>query len=161
MKYLLTAAVAVLALALSSADLTAEEAASAQEVLAGGKEAFEKKCAFCHSLARTLSLNKERAQWSQTVKRMVSYGAPLNSVQRDAVTSYLTAKSNFETNCNACHSSLRVLSGDAFKSDWSETVGRMAKHLEELAAKDKDARQLTAGEVEEIAAYLSLNIPKD
>ena len=161
MRYLLTAFLALLALALFSAAVPAGEGASSLEVLTEGKTAFEKKCAFCHSLARTLSLNKERSQWSQTVKRMVAYGSPLNSAQRTAVTSYLTAKSNFETNCNGCHSSLRVLAGDAFRSDWSETVGRMAKHLEELAAKDQEAKKLTAEEIEEIAAYLSLNIPKD
>jgi mono/diheme cytochrome c family protein len=161
MKHLLTALLAVLALALFAAAVPAGDGAATLDVLTEGKAAFEKKCSFCHSLARTLSQNKERGQWSMTVKRMVSYGAPLNSGQRQAVTSYLTAKSNFETNCNACHSSLRVLSGDAFKQEWKATVGRMAKHLEELAAKDKEARLLTAEEVDEIAAYLSLNIPKD
>jgi hypothetical protein len=45
--------------------------------------------------------------------------------------------------------------------DWKKTVGRMAKHLDELASKDKEARQLTEQEVDEIAAYLSINIPKD
>jgi len=161
MKHLMTALLAALALAFFSAAVPAGEGGGALDNLTDGKAAFEKKCAFCHSLARTLSQNKERAQWSMTVKRMVSYGAPLNSGQRQAVTSYLTAKSNFETNCNACHSSLRVLSGDAFKQDWKTTVGRMGKHLEELAAKDKEARQLTAEEIDEIAAYLTLNIPKD
>jgi len=161
MKHLLTGLLAILALSFFSAAAPAGEGAAARDVLADGKAAFEKKCSFCHSLARTLSQNKERGQWSMTVKRMVSYGAPLNSGQRQAVTAYLTAKSNFETNCNACHSNLRVLSGDAFTQDWKTTVGRMAKHLEELAAKDKEARQLTAEEIDEIAAYLSLNIPKD
>ena len=161
MKHLLTALLAVAALALFAANLSAGEAAGSLEVLTEGKTAFEKKCGFCHSLARTLSQNKERAQWSQAVKRMVAYGAPLNSTERNAVTSYLTAKSNFETNCNACHSNLRVLSGEAIGKDWKETVGRMAKHLDELAAKDKDAKRLTAEEIDEIAAYLSLNIPKD
>jgi hypothetical protein len=37
----------------------------------------------------------------------------------------------------------------------------MAKHLDELASKDKETRQLSAQEIDEIAAYLSINIPKD
>jgi len=161
MKYTLTAAFAVLAAVLFVTGVPAQESGDSVEVLSEGKAAFEKKCSFCHSLARSLALNKERSQWSRTVKRMVSYGAPLNSAQREAVTSYLTAKSNFETHCNACHSNLRVLSDEAVKMDWKETVGRMAKHLDELASKDKEARQLTGQEVDEIAAYLSINIPKD
>lgn len=161
MKHLLTLSLTILAVGLLAAGLSAGDDPGPNEVLARGKTAFEKKCSFCHSLARTLAQNKSRSQWSTTVKRMVSYGAPLNRSERDAVTSYLTAKSNFETSCNSCHSSLRVLSDEAIKKDWSETVGRMAKHLSELAAKDKEARQLTEEEIGEIAAYLSLNIPKD
>jgi mono/diheme cytochrome c family protein len=161
MKYLLTAALAALAASLFVSAVPAQEGADPMETLAGGKAAFEKKCSFCHSLARSLALQKDRSQWSRTVKRMVSYGAPLNSSERGAVTSYLSAKSNFETHCNACHSNLRVLSDEAIKNDWKETVGRMAKHLDELASKDKEAKQLSPQEIDEIAAYLSINIPKD
>jgi mono/diheme cytochrome c family protein len=161
MKYSLTAALAVLAAVLFVSGVPARESADPVETLVEGKAVFEKKCGFCHALARSLALNKDRTQWSRTVKRMVSYGAPLNSSERGAVTSYLTAKSNFETHCNACHSNLKVLSGEAGKKDWKETVGRMAKHLDELASKDKETRQLSAQEIDEIAAYLSINIPKD
>ena len=161
MKYPLTAALAVLAATLFMSGVPARASADPVETLAAGKTVFEKRCGFCHSLARSLAQNKERSQWSRTVKRMVSYGASLNSSERGEVTSYLTAKSNFETYCNTCHSNLKVLSGEAVKKDWKETVGRMTKHLDELVSKDKETRQLTAQEVDEIAAYLSINIPKD
>ena len=137
------------------------EKATALDDLTKGKAALQKKCKFCHSLTRTLAQNKDRGGWSQTVKRMVTYGAPLNKAEREQVTDYLAAKSSFETNCNACHSNLRVLSDSAIGTDWSKTVERMSAHLDELAKKDAEKAALTPEEVEAIAAYLTLVIPKN
>jgi len=131
------------------------------EVLRTGKSKFEQTCKFCHSLERSLTKNKSREEWSQTVKRMVTYGAPLNSVQREAVTSYLAARSTFEKSCNSCHSSLRVLAGPVQGRDWKATVERMDAHLEGLGKEDAEMRQLSPAEVEDIAALLTLVIPAD
>lgn len=161
MKKILTAITISAALALSLSAVTAGEGPDRVETLQDGKATMDKACKICHSLSRTLSKQKDRQGWDQTVKRMVTYGAPLNKAQRDSVASYLTAKSSFEINCNACHSNLRVLSDSALGTDWKATVNRMAKHLDELSAKDQEARKLSAEEIQDIAAYLTIVIPKD
>jgi cytochrome c5 len=161
MKRLTTTLCAAAVVVLFFTGAPAQEKGDRLSVLEAGKSDFQKACKFCHSLARALSKNYERDAWMETVKRMVSYGAPLDKKQREGVTSYLTAKSLFETNCNACHSNLRVFSDSALGTDWTATVERMSSHMEELAKKDEQSRRLAAEEVEDIAAYLTLNIPKD
>lgn len=161
MKTLLSLAVAALMLSAPAAPGVAQDTADAVTHLREGKASFEKNCGFCHSLSRALSKTKNREEWSQAVKRMVTYGAPLNSGQREAVTAYLTAQSSFKTSCNTCHSSLRVLSEEASGKDWKGTVERMSAHLKELSKKDKDARQFSDKDVEEIAALLSIVIPAE
>jgi len=161
MKKAITALTISAAVVLSLSNLPAGEGPDRLEILRDGKATMEKACKMCHSLSRTLSKNKDRQGWEQTIKRMVTYGAPLNKAQRNAVTSYLTAKSSFETNCNACHSNLRVLSDSALGTDWKATVDRMAKHLEELSKKDEEARRISEEEIRDIGAYLTIVIPKD
>ena len=161
MKKLMNLAAAALTLSALAAPGFAQEKADAVTHLKEGKASFEKGCGFCHSLSRALSKTKSREEWSQAVKRMVTYGAPLDSGQREAVTAYLTAQSSFKTSCNTCHSSLRVLSEEAAGKDWKSTVGRMSAHLKELSKKDKDARQFSDQDVEEIAAFLSIVIPAE
>lgn len=152
-------AVALLGSAVSAA--RSAEGESRVDVLRTGKEKFEQTCKFCHSLERALAKNKSREEWSLTIKRMVTYGAPLNSSQRDSVTDYLAAKSSFETNCNACHSNLKVLSRPLGDTDWKGTIERMAGHLKDLAGKEGGTKELSAGEIEDIAAFLTIVIPKD
>lgn len=161
MKRTAVTAAITLTLLLCAGPAAAGEEATALDSLTRGKAVLQKKCKFCHSLSRTLAKNKDRGGWSQTVKRMVTYGAPLNKAEREEVTDYLAAKSSFETSCNACHSNLRVLSDSALGTDWTKTVERMSAHLDELAKKDAEKATLTPEEVEAIAAYLTLVIPKD
>ncbi len=161
MKRQLTAALTVALVAAAVPAVRSTEGASRVEVLKTGKEKFEQTCKFCHSLERSLARNKSREEWSLTVKRMVTYGAPLNSAQRESVTAYLSAKSAFETNCNACHSNLRVLSRPIGDGDWKETIERMGGHLKDVAGKEGGAKELSAEEVEDIAAFLTIVIPKD
>jgi cytochrome c5 len=161
MKKAVTAFAISAAVVLSLSAVTAGESPDRVETLRDGKATMEKACKICHSLSRSLSKNKDRQGWDQTIKRMVTYGAPLNKARRDSVASYLTAKSSFETNCNACHSNLRVLSDAALGTDWKATVDRMAKHLDELSAKDQEARRISAEEIQDIGAYLTIVIPRD
>ena len=161
MKTLLKIAAAALLVAAYAAAGIAGETPDPVARMTEGKAAFEKSCGFCHSLDRSLARTKDRAGWAQTVKRMVTYGAPLNSTQRDAVTSYLTAQSNFRAGCNSCHSNLKVLAEPAAGKDWKAVMERMSAHLKELAAKDKDAKVLTEEEAAEIGALLTVVIPKD
>ena len=161
MKTLLTIVAAALLLTAFAAAGRAGDTPDPVARMAAGKATFEKSCGFCHSLDRSLSRTKDRAGWMQTVKRMVTYGAPLDSGQREGVTAYLTAQSNFRAGCNSCHSNLKVLAEPAGNKDWKVTMERMSGHLKELAAKDKDAKVLSDGEIEEIGALLSVVIPKD
>lgn len=154
-------ALAALSVTLLISGAPAQEKIGGPEVIAQGKKLFEKSCFFCHSLALPLAKNKERQGWTETVKKMVHYGAPLNSGQREAVVSYLTAKSIFETSCDACHSSFKVLSKSGPKKDWEATVERMAAHVRELIDKGQQTRQLSNVEIEGIAAYLSTVVPTE
>ena len=149
------------AVLLSLSSLPAEESTDVVESLRDGKAKMEQYCVLCHSLSRVLSKTTDRKGWDDTVKRMVTHGAPFNTEFRASVVNYLTAKSSFETHCNACHSNLRVLSSKALGADWMATTGRMAKHMEELSHKDPEARLLSEEDIRNIAAYLTIVIPKD
>ena len=144
---------AALALLLAGASFTAAAGENARlETIRTGKERFERACKFCHNLERSLTKVKSRDEWSLTVKRMVTYGAPLNAVQRDAVTAYLGARSLFDSNCNSCHSSLRVLAKPVKGTEWSKTIERMGSHLKGLGGEEGQMKQLAQSEVEDIAA---------
>jgi cytochrome c5 len=118
--------------------------------LATGRELFEKKCAGCHSLERSLAVQADRATWEGTVKRMIAKGAPIEKAQVEPILGYLTAKSAFETKCNTCHDLQRPLTAIKNPEQWRQTVQAMAaKKPGHLADADAGA----------IALYLSLVAP--
>ncbi|TAL18800.1 hypothetical protein EPN96_00140 [bacterium] len=64
----------------------------AGEDLSAAKALFEKKCNFCHSMERPLSKNKDRAGWTETVKRMQSKEPDrLSDSDVETIIDYLTA----------------------------------------------------------------------
>ena len=159
MKALLVmAAGLVLAGAISAG---AQEEGDPGAVLKRGKEAFESKCRLCHSIQTPLSKVKSRAEWSQNVKRMVLYGAPVNAADREAIVGYLTAQSTFAQRCSGCHDVTRVVDAAQGRPDWKVLVGRMAGHFKDLEKQGRNQGQapLSAQEVVEIAAFLTLVIP--
>jgi cytochrome c5 len=120
--------------------------------LAEGKTLFEKKCATCHTLDRSLAKQADRAGWESTIRRMVANakGADLDKAQVEPILGYLTAKSAFETKCNTCHDLQKPLAAIKNAEEWKATVQRMSAmkpgHLE-----DADAGAITL--------YLSLVTP--
>ena len=64
----------------------------AGEDLSAAKALFEDKCNFCHSMERPLSKNKDRAGWTETVKRMQSKEPDrLSDSDVKTIIDYLTA----------------------------------------------------------------------
>lgn len=43
------------------------------------------RCTVCHDLAQVTSARKSAADWTETLDRMVGYGATLSPAERDAV----------------------------------------------------------------------------
>ena len=118
--------------------------------LAEGKSLYEKTCATCHTLDRSLAKQADKAGWESTIKKMVTNGAKLDESQSGLVLGYLTAKSAFETKCNTCHDLQRPLTAIKNPDQWQATVQRMATMKPGHLA-DADAGA--------IALYLSLVTP--
>jgi len=118
--------------------------------LAEGKTLFEKTCATCHTLERSLAKKADKAVWESTIKQMVVSGAKLDKSQSGLVLGYLTAKSSFETKCNTCHDLQKPLAAIKNAEQWKATVLRMAAMKQGHLA-DADAGAITL--------YLSLVTP--
>lgn len=50
----------------------------------------QERCTGCHGLDRVTSVRKTRAEWTETVARMISKGARLNTTEQNTVIEYLT-----------------------------------------------------------------------
>lgn len=161
MKKRMTALTAAAAIIIALPLISAATGPDRVEALRDGKEKVEGYCSLCHTLERVLAKRQDRQGWDETLKRMVTHGGPFNSAFRESVAGYLTAKSSFETNCSSCHSNLRVLSDKSLASDWKETVGRMGKHIGDLSKKGTQSRMLSEQEIADIAAFLTVVIPRD
>ena len=118
--------------------------------LAEGRSLFESKCVTCHSLERSLAVQTDRAGWESMIKRMIAKGANIDKAQVEPILGYLSAKSAFETKCNACHDLQRPLTAIKNPAQWQATVQRMA------AMKPGQLADADAGA---IALYLSLVTP--
>jgi len=131
--------------------LTAAPAFStAPSPLAEGKALYEKSCATCHTLERSLAKQTDQAGWESTIKKMVANGAKLDESQTGQILAYLTAKSAFETKCNTCHDLQKPLVAIKNAEQWKTTVLGMAAKKPGLLA-DADAGAITL--------YLSLVTP--
>jgi mono/diheme cytochrome c family protein len=118
--------------------------------LAAGRELFEKKCAGCHTLERSLAVQADRATWEGTIKRMITKGAAIEKAQVEPILGYLGAKSSFEMKCNGCHDLQRPLTAIKNPEQWQATVKRMAAMKPGL---------LTDADAGAVALYLSLVTP--
>jgi mono/diheme cytochrome c family protein len=128
-----------------------------------GKELFERNCKLCHGLDRSLAASHDAAAWGQIVKRMVTYGAPLNAEQRSLVTRYLATRSVFAGKCGSCHEATRVVGDKPVARDWKALAQRMAGHVKELEKQGKapSGGGFTPAELEDIAALLQAVVPND
>ncbi|MCX7838089.1 MAG: hypothetical protein N2559_01335 [Anaerolineae bacterium] len=51
---------------------------------------MQERCSGCHGIDRVTSARKTRAEWAETVARMVSKGARLNATEQNIVIEYLS-----------------------------------------------------------------------
>jgi len=123
---------------------------AAPSPLAEGKLLFEKNCAVCHTIERSLAVQADRAGWEATINKMIVKGAKLEKAQVEPILGYLTAKSAFETKCNTCHDLQRPLTAIKNPEQWQATVKLMAA---------KKPGPITDADAGAIALYLSLVTP--
>ena len=138
-----TTLIAAAALALAATPVFCAEPSPLVE----GKALFEKNCVTCHTLDRSLAVQADRAGWESTIKRMIAKGAKLDKAQVEPILGYLSAKSSFETKCNACHDLQRPLTAIKNAEQWKATVLSMAA---------KKPGSLTEADAGAITLYLSL-----
>jgi len=55
------------------------------------KQSFEVVCSGCHELSQATSQHKDLAGWTDTVERMVGYGAPVTAEDQEKIVNYLAA----------------------------------------------------------------------
>lgn len=62
---------------------------SDQPVSVDGETLLQERCTECHGLERTTSVQKTRAEWEDTVTRMVNRGAELSDAEKTVLVDYL------------------------------------------------------------------------
>jgi mono/diheme cytochrome c family protein len=127
-----------------------------------GKSAFEQDCRLCHGLDRPLAKRDSPEGWALTVRRMISYGAPVAAPDRPRIVRYLATRSAFAAKCGACHDATRVVPDVPVVRDWKALTARMEQHLAELAKQGKAPAGVafTPQELGDIAALLQVVIPQ-
>ncbi len=68
---------------------TSEEPPAEEPVSLDGEALLQERCTDCHGLERTTSARKTRAEWDETVTRMVDKGAELNDEEKTVLVDYL------------------------------------------------------------------------
>ena len=66
-----------------------QEAPAGEQVAVDGETLLEERCTECHDLERTTSQQKTRAEWEETVSRMIDRGAELNEEEKTVLVDYL------------------------------------------------------------------------
>jgi mono/diheme cytochrome c family protein len=56
-----------------------------------GKDVVEKNCVLCHGLDRVAAVKRSSTGWTDVLKRMAFYGAPVSGQDEKAITAYLDA----------------------------------------------------------------------
>lgn len=57
-----------------------------------GKVLVEQDCALCHGLDRVVAVKRSRQGWTEVLKRMAFYGAPLSAKDEETIAAYLDNK---------------------------------------------------------------------
>ncbi len=56
-----------------------------------GRAIFEANCSSCHEITDATSQAKDLAGWTETIAKMVSYGAPVAAEDQERIATYLAA----------------------------------------------------------------------
>jgi hypothetical protein len=62
-----------------------------------GKDLVEKNCVLCHGLDRVAAVKRSLVGWSDMLKRMEFYGAPVSGKDEQTITAYLESKFGADT----------------------------------------------------------------
>lgn len=119
------------------------------ETVLDGAVLVETRCTTCHTAERITAKVADEAGWTETVDRMISYGASLNDDERAALIAYLAGGASTSmaapdgatlvaTVCTACHSDERIVSKDKDEAGWTATVDRMISNGASLTAEERD-----------------------
>jgi cytochrome c5 len=66
-----------------------EQPVAAQPNDAAARTTFEINCSGCHEITEVTSRRKDLAGWTETVQKMVDYGAPVGSQDQALIIRYL------------------------------------------------------------------------
>ena len=58
---------------------------------AEGRAVFEANCSSCHESSDATSQAKDLAGWTETIEKMVGYGAPVATQDQERIAAYLAA----------------------------------------------------------------------
>jgi cytochrome c5 len=53
------------------------------------KDIIEKHCSLCHNVSLIYDAKKNKAEWTETIGRMINYGAHLTNGEKEALIKYL------------------------------------------------------------------------
>jgi len=135
-------------------------AADGTESMRLGKATFQTSCGSCHSLKDALTVTMSKAEWTSTVKRMITQGAELDGQERNNVINYLSARSTFSNFCSTCHDLGKVV--DDKERNWNLTIDQMGAHFKDLSAKGmtKGKSMISESDKKDIAALLTVLLDK-
>jgi sulfite dehydrogenase len=86
----------LLAAGAACAALAASAVAQEELVPGPGAELTQAKCAVCHEIQHVVQARQSRAEWEETMRRMVQRGAPLAPDEIRVITDYLATYYNRE-----------------------------------------------------------------
>jgi len=72
-------------------DSMAEPSGEDAPMALDGNALVDERCTVCHTRERIDAADKDEAGWTETVDRMIGYGAQLNAEERQAVIDYLVS----------------------------------------------------------------------
>ena len=127
---------------------------SAQNTASEAQAALNAACATCHDLTGIEPGLYTTAEWTETIDRMVGYGAALTDAQRSTILAYLAtdapatgegedapegdedapegdedsdadAQALLNSSCTTCHDLTSVQPGVFTAAEWMETINRM------------------------------------
>ncbi len=134
-------------------NITSSEMEGAMEGALDGEALVMERCTVCHSAERIDAATKDEAGWTETVDRMIGYGAQLSAEEREAVIAYLASRGGeahsmegmldgealVMERCTVCHSAERINNASKDVAGWTATVDRMIGHGAQLNEEEREA----------------------
>lgn len=124
--------------------VAAATTANAQQLPAGpGADVFKAKCISCHDADIVMQQKLSLAGWTNSVAKMMRWGAQVTPEERDVLQSYLAAhfapkpavshpntaagEATFKRACLSCHDADIVEQQRLSKTGWTNSVAKMVR----------------------------------